>query len=278
MSEFLVAVRRRLAPWSLAFLVLAAANTARAEDLEIGGTGAALGTMRVLLEAFTKTEPEVSGKVLPSLGSGGGIKALASGAIDLAVSARPLKDKERAAGVTAIKYGTTAIVFAVPESNPTAGLSTAELLAIYRGELKSWSDGTRVRLVLRPKSESDTKLLEGYIPDIEPLWNRLKKNPAIPIAYTDQQTADQIQAMAGGLGTAALSLIRAEGRPLKALALDGVSADEATIADGSYPLTKPFYFVVEREPSPLVGRFLAFVRSPRGQALLRRTGHLPASG
>lgn len=270
--------RRHLAILPLVFMIVTATHTARAETLEIGGTGAALGTMRVLLEAFTKSEPEVSGKVLPSLGSGGGIKALVSGAIDLAVSARPLKDKERAAGVTAIKYGTTAIVFAVPENNPTTGLSTANLLAIYRGARQTWPDGTRVRLVLRPKSETDTKLVERYIPEIEPLWQSLKRDPGIPIAYTDQQTADQIQALPGGLGTTALSLIRAEARPLKALALDGISANEATLADGSYPMTKSFYFVVKGEPDPLIGRFLAFVRSPEGQKLLRRTGHLPATG
>ena len=278
MHIFSLQTTRALALLPLALIMIAGAGEVRAKEIEIGGTGAELGTMRLLLRAYTKSNPDVSGQVLPSLGSSGGIKAVLSGAIELAVSARPPKDKERAAGATAVKYATTAIVPAVSGTNPSAGLSSGDILALYRGERESWADGTSVRLVLRPKSETDTKLLNRYIPEIEEAAERLRSNPAIPVAYTDQENADVIERMSGGFGLVALSLIRSEARPLKALVLDGVAANESTIADGTYPLRKSFYFVTKGEPGPLVRGFIAFVQSAEGRAILSQTGHAPEPG
>lgn len=266
---------RRLAALPLAFLLIVSAIEVRADDIRIGGTGAALGTMRLLLGAYTKSHPAVSGKVLPSLGSSGGIKAVMGGAIDLAVAARPLKEKERAAGATETKYATTALVPVVSASNSITGISTSELLALYWRKTGTWADGTHVRLVLRPKSESDMHVLTKYIPGIEGALEHLRSIPAIPVAYTDQENADAIEKMPGSFGIVALSLVLGEARDLKVLALDGVVANAATIADGSYPLRKSFYLVTGDKPGPRVRGFIAFVRSAEGRALLRQTGHAP---
>ncbi len=262
-----------------AVLGISAPDTARAaEQLEVGGTGAALGTMRLLLDAFTEVRPGLSANVAPSLGSSGGIRALLGGGIDLAVSARPPKDKERAAGATATIYGTTAIVFAVSRGNPATEVTTGEILDIYSGRRSNWPDGTPTRLVLRPDGETDTKVIKQYVPGMDRVLEGLGKGVQIPVAYTDQESADLLETLDGAVGTAALSLIVSEGRRLKALAFNGVAPTAETIADGSYPMTKSFYLVTSPKPSELVRSFIAFVRSPAGQSVLRRAGHLPVSG
>ena len=70
---------------------LVVANTARAAETDatvavvrIGGTGTALGTMQRLVDVFRKIRPQADFVIVPSLGSGGGIKALRAGAIDVA--------------------------------------------------------------------------------------------------------------------------------------------------------------------------------------------------
>jgi len=272
---------RRLLVFPLAFFVICAAINSRAAalhagELTVGGTGAALGTMRLLLDAYTKSHPKMSVKVPPSLGSSGGIKAVLAGAIILAVSSRPPRKKERAAGAIATMYATTAIVPVVGPGNPLTGITSSELLALYQGKPMYWADGTNVRLVLRRKGEIDVKILKQHIPEIGMALDRLRVNPAIPVVFSDQENAAAIERMSGGFGFVALSLLRSEKRRLKAIALDGVAADPKTIADGSYPLRKPFYFVVKGKPGPQVRDFIAFVRSPRGADLLRRTGHAPA--
>lgn len=59
-----------------------------ADTLRIGETGAALGGMEILGQAFEKQHPGTSVEVLPSLGSSGGIKALLAGAVDLSAGSR----------------------------------------------------------------------------------------------------------------------------------------------------------------------------------------------
>ncbi|HSQ05996.1 MAG TPA: substrate-binding domain-containing protein, partial [Burkholderiales bacterium] len=72
-----------------------------AEELQIGGTGGALPVMRLVGDAFTRVHPAVTVAIVPSLGSGGGIKAALDGAISMAVSSRPLQPGEVAHGAVA---------------------------------------------------------------------------------------------------------------------------------------------------------------------------------
>lgn len=82
-------------------LISASANStelAAPTTIRIGGSGDALATMQILGQAFNKTHPNVNVAIVPSLGSGGGIKAVLAGSIDLAISGRALKQAERAQG------------------------------------------------------------------------------------------------------------------------------------------------------------------------------------
>jgi phosphate transport system substrate-binding protein len=108
-----------------------AGGQASAAEIKIGGTGTDLGTMRVLGNAFKKKNPDTTITVFPSLGSGGGIRALVGGAIDIAISSRPPKDKESKAGLKAFRYGTTALVIATAGKQSLPGLTSEKLIEIY---------------------------------------------------------------------------------------------------------------------------------------------------
>jgi hypothetical protein len=56
----------------------------RAETIRTGGTGAALGTMRLLADAYRKIEPEFSLEIVPNLGSSGGMQTLNHNAVHFA--------------------------------------------------------------------------------------------------------------------------------------------------------------------------------------------------
>ena len=128
----------KIAPFTLAcsFSVHAIAET-----VTIGGTGAGLGTMSLIGKAFEKLHPEHSIKVLPSLGSSGGIKALQSGALQIAVSTRDVAPEEKAAGLSATQYGTTAFVFVGHAKTPPLALTKENIADIYSGKQHSWSNG-----------------------------------------------------------------------------------------------------------------------------------------
>ena len=70
-----------------AIMGFGAPSAGLAESLKIGGTGGDLGTIKQICKAFQKSHAGVTVDVLPSLGSGGGIKAVLAGAIDIGLNA-----------------------------------------------------------------------------------------------------------------------------------------------------------------------------------------------
>lgn len=242
---------------------------------KIGGTGSALGSAQRLLDGLARERPEISGSILPSLGSSGGIKAVVAGAIDVALTSRPLKKAESDLGLVAKPYGTTALVFAVPLGNPRGSIRGTEVVDIYAEKTKTWGDGTPIRFVLRPPSDTDTDILMRFLPMLETPWKQAAARRIVPVAYTDQEAADLVETIPGGFGPNTLSLILAEGRSLKALALDGVAPTIDNIRNGTYDLAKTFYFVTRPEPGSSVRSFIDFAFSPAGRAILEKVGIAP---
>lgn len=250
------------------------ASTASGETLRIGGTGSALGTMKQIVKAFIAEYPDSKIEVLPSLGSGGGLRALSAGSIGIALSARPLKDKEIAAGLEAKKYGATAIAFAGNIALPAANLTNEQLVEIYQSGDSHWPNGERIRVVLRPERETDTKLMKKFIPNMTSAIDAARSIPGVPTAYNDQEIAEMLERIPGSLGTSTLSLLLSEGRKLQVFSLNGVQPNRESIQDGSYPMTKEFYLVVPKSPTEIAKKMKAFVFSPKGAEILTKYGHL----
>jgi len=263
--------RRALA--SCAFFGLTAAAHGQTQEIKIGGTGAALGTMQLLAQAYVKAQPDVKIMVLPSMGSGGGIKALLAGAIQIGVSARPLNEAEAKAGAVAVEYGRTPFVFATAVSNKAAGITTQNLVDFYAGKVEQWPDGCKLRLVLRPIGDSDSEAIKSMSPAMRDAKSAAEQRKGMVFTVTDQETASSIEKITGALGPSTLALLLSEKRTLKALALDGVVPSAQTVANGSYPLFKELLLVTGPKSPPEAQGFITFVRSAAGRDILQQTGH-----
>ena len=264
------------------FLLVPAVSQAQqtaqaATRIRIGGSGSALGTLRLLADAFEKNHPQSSFVIVPSLGSGGGIRALQAGAIDLAVISRPLKDSERGPDVLATEYARTPLVFAVTVTTNVSAVTTPELVSIYAGERKTWADGQPLRLVLRPDTESDTDILKSVSPGMSQAVTAAQARHGMITALTDKANAESLETIPGAVGTTTLAQITSEKRGLRPLALDGVSPSPATLANGKYLYYKTM-FTVSGSSTPLSAhQFAAFVRSPAGRDILEKNGHWVAT-
>lgn len=252
---------------------LTAGSAARAEELKIGGTGAALGTMQLLALSYARAAPGAKITVLPSMGSSGGIKAVLAGATQIAVSSRPLNEAEIKAGAVAVEYGRTPMVFATTAASPVAGITTQNLVDYYAGRVDTWPDGSKLRLVLRPIGDSDSETIKAMSPAMRDAKSAAEQRKGMVFTVTDQETASALEKTAGTLGPSTLALILTEKRALKALALDGVVPSAQSIANGSYPLAKQLLIVTGPKSPPEAAAFVAFVRSPAGRELLQQAGH-----
>lgn len=259
--------------WAGVTVLSCGTGLTHAEEIKIGGTGGALATMRLLGEAYAAVQPGTEITVLPSLGSSGGIKAMLSGVIQIAVTSRSLTDTEINAGAVQAAYGRTPFVFATASTNMTAGLSLQELVDIYAGRSVHWPDGTRIRLVMRPIGDSDSDMIKSMSPAMDAALSAAETRKGMAFAVTDQDAAENLERIPGAIGPSTLAQILSEKRALAALNLDNIEPGPTTIADGSYPYYKELFMVTKSKTSPAVRQFMAFVRSAAGRDILIRTGH-----
>ena len=269
--------RRGVMLFFAALLAVASASGAHAETLKVGGTGAALGTMQLLGNAFTRHHPTIKIEVLPYIGSTGAIKGINAGSLDLGLSGRTAKPAEQTLDARLQRYAMTPLVIATHPENPLRAIKPAELAAIYSGQLTRWNDGGLIRIILRPAQETDNEVLRSISPAISQGVDSALARPGMRFAATDQDAADMIERVPGAIGTATLALILSEKRPLRILALDGVMPSLETLKSGRYAFNKPLFLVTRLKPKPAVQSFVDFIQSPRGQAILMANGQLPMS-
>lgn len=269
--------RRSVPILALAFILAAIGIvrplTATAEEIKIGGTGNALGTMRLLGEAFSKTHPDIKVTVLSSLGSSGAVKAVPRGAIAIGLTSRALSDEERATGTVATEYARTATVFAVSTKSKVSEITREQVADVYSGKLADWPDGTPVRPVLRQPGDDNTKQVRSLSPAIEKALDIAEQRPGLAFAVTDQEAADKMESTPGAIGVTTLALIKSEGRSLRALKLDGAEPTEKNAISGHYPIIKSFFMITQPTPSAAVQEFIAFVKSPAGVDVLKQNEH-----
>ena len=264
---------QRHASLGLLAAALLCSPLARAEEIKIGGTGNALGTIRLLGEAFSRKHPQLKVTVLNSLGSSGAFKAVPKGAVDIGLASRAVTDAERAAGTISSEYARSLTVLAVPTKSKVTTITRQQIAEIFDGRLTVWPDGTPIRPVLRQPGDDNTRQLKSLSPEIEQALAAAEKRPGLAFAVTDQEAAEKIESITGAIGSSTLALIASEGRSLRALTLDGVEPTVDNGASGAYPLVKRFYFVTRSVQSPPVQQFIAFVGSADGQRILGKTGH-----
>ena len=257
----------------LAALCILSAPAAMAQEIKIGGTGNALGTMRLLGEAFSKQHPDMKVAVLSSLGSSGAIKAVPKGAIDIGLTSRALSDEERATGSVATEYARCPTVLAVSTISTVTAITREQIADIYTGKLATWPDGTPIRPVLRQPGDDNTKQLKSLSSAIAEAVEVAERREGLAFAVIDQEAADKIESIPGAMGVTSLALIQSEGRPLRALTLDGVEPTIENGASGDYPLVKRFFLITKPQASATVVQFMAFVGSPAGREILTKTGH-----
>jgi len=248
-------------------------GVAHAQTLRVGGTGAAVGMMNALGEAFAAASPGVHLEVMPSLGSSGGIAAVRDGALDFSISSRELRPEEVAASLRATHFATSP--FGLASSNPAPGnLKSPEVAAFYANVMSTWPDRTPVRVILRPRSESDATLLGKTFPGMVAAIAAMQEHRDIPVAATDQDNVRMAERIDGSLIATSLTQVLMEKSHLQFVSIDGVSPSLENMALGSYPHGKKFFFVVSARHNPTLGRFMDFLRSAEGERILRQTGNL----
>ena len=260
---------------SLLLLCLMPSNS-YSGTLTVGGTGASLGTMQYMADAYMKQYPNDIVVVLPSLGSGGGIKAVIKGVVGLSFSGRPLKEKEVKIGLKQYPYAKSPFVVVVNEINPISNVSFKQLADIYSGKTTEWPNKQHIKIVMRDERESDTEFLRSISPEVKLAVNIGLKRKGMLFAVTDQESVKLLQDFDGSIGTSTLTQIISEKLKLKALSLEGIKPTTSNVLNTSYPYFKEFRIITPEAPSNAARRFIEFIFSDHGEKILQENGCLLA--
>jgi phosphate transport system substrate-binding protein len=226
----------------IAAMLLGTCPSVAADTLRMGGVGAATKMLPVLFAAFDRSE-EHKLEVVPSLGSSGGLRALSAGVLDLAVTGRVLNPDELAQGLTQVAAVRTPFVLISSHPKPN-GLNSAEIADIFRSPKATWADGTMIRIVLRPRSDSDTPVLGGMFPGMAAAIEAARKRQEVPLAATDQDNAALAEQAPGSLAGSTFTQIKTEQRKVRLVSIDGVEPSLENLERGAYPFSKTLYFVL----------------------------------
>jgi phosphate transport system substrate-binding protein len=267
---------RRFAALFLLLILFAwgPATSAAAEQLRIGGTGAALGLMRRLGDAFADRDAGTTVHVMPSMGSAGAVAAARDNALDVAMSGRALNPADVAAGLRAALWLSTPAVLVT--SRPIAPpLELASLAANYAEPSPRWPDGQPLRVILRPEGESSVDVLISRAPGLAAAIQTARQRRTIPVAATDQDNLEIARTTPGSLTVTTLLQITTEAANVRVASLDGVVPSAASMSDGSYVLCIDIQIVLPPRSSATAERFLQFLRSPEAAAIIRESGAVP---
>ncbi len=271
----------RRIPWVLAAMLigfaagLPAAGPAPAragETLRINGSGSALDMMIPLNAAYQKKRPGIRIVMEKPMGSSGAIKALLAGALDLAVSSKTLTPGESSQGAVSREYGRMPLAIVVGKNVPISNITTRELEDIYAGRTRKWQNSESIRVVLRPRSDIDTLILQGLSPGMKTAVETAQEYPGMVVAVTDPESNAAVAGMAGSIGASGLTSLLVAKPGVRPLSLNGVQPGTESLAKRSYPLAKEVRFVTKASPSRAVREYLEFIFSPHGRAIASRAG------
>jgi phosphate transport system substrate-binding protein len=245
-----------------------ATTSSRAEQIAIGGTGSATAFLRQLGPAFA-ARTGIQLDVLASMGSTGALRATGEGALDIAVSGRPLKQEEIQKGLRVAHTLTTPFVF-VTSLRTAPHMSVADIARAYSDAKATWPDGSPIHVILRPASESDTQLMATLFPGLGAAQDGARQRSDIPVAATDQDNADVAERTPASLTAMTYLQVVAEKRDLRFVAIDGVEPTLQNFERGAYTYAKDLVFVVPAQSKPAINAFLEFLRSPEAAEQFRR--------
>jgi phosphate transport system substrate-binding protein len=95
------------------------------------------------------------------------------------------------------------------------------------------------------------------------------------VATSDQDAADAIETVPGAFGGTTLAIVLSERRGIRVLSLNGIEPSARALKEGTYRYSKTFRMVTKRNPPAPVRRFIDFVFSPAGSAILEKNGQEP---
>lgn len=248
-----------------------------ASVLRMAGSGAVGPLARALCAAFEGHQlntAHLRPLVEDSIGSGGGVRAVADGAVDLGLLSRPLTESEQRLGLLLFPAGTDAVVLAANQDLPLGEVQGPLLRELLSGARRALDSGAPVTALLRDPSESANLALDAAVPGMTQARAQGYAQ-GLRVLYRDEAMVAALFGARSGLGLTSLALLHEARVPLKVLRFEGREPSVDAIALGRWPLLRQLWFAARPDRSERVRPWLAFAATAEGRALIEAARYLP---
>ena len=240
-------------------------------NIKLAGSTSVQPLAEELAMAFMEINKDVKIDVAGG-GSGAGVESAANGAADIGMASRKVKDSEREATpeLKDIAIALDGITVIVHNDNEVSELSLEQVAGIYSGEITNWSEVGGADVTITVVNREEGSGTRGAFEEIV-----LGKVP-----YTDKAV---IQNSTGAVKTAVAADVNAIGYismgsmsdDVKGIIVDGEEPSTANVLNGSYPISRPFNFLILGDGTELGQAFIEWIMSPAGQEIVAKEKYIP---
>lgn len=268
-----------LAVAAMASAIFVQPVTAANGMLKIKGSDTVLPLASAWAEAYMKVNTKSAISVTGG-GSGVGIASLINGSCEIANASRAAKPKElsqardRNAVLKATTVAKDGVAIIVNPKNQMNDISTTQLAKLYTSA-STWKDigGGSYRIVAIGRDSSSGTY--SFFQDTVLKGKRFRPETiTLPSNSAICQAVSQDEGAVGYVGLAFAKEFVAK-KKVKIIAINGVVASDATVANGKYPLWRPLYCYTNGRPSGIAAEYLKFVTGPAGQKIVDSVGYVP---
>lgn len=253
------------------------------------GSDTLVNAAQALAETYHAARPQVQIAVSGG-GTGTGIAALENGTVDVANASREIKPEEAqkiaaARGQAPVEHvvGYDALVIYVHKDNPLAKITKPQLAAIFGegGATEKWTDlglsvpGCADQTIVRVSRQNNSGTYEFFRE-----WTLGKAD--FKLGSRDMQgskdVVDLVRNTPCAIGYSGMGYKTDDVRVVPLAVDDASPAVEASVAavlDKSYPLSRGLYMYTIGEPTGELGRYIQWVESDAGQAVIEKAGYVP---
>jgi phosphate transport system substrate-binding protein len=241
-------------------------------------------------EKYAEINPSVSVEVSGG-GSGTGIAALINGTVDLANCSRQMEPEEieqakQNTGKDPEKFivGYDALAVYLHKDNPLDKITIEQLAQIYGegGKTTKWSQlGIRNTAcesdeIIRVSRQSNSGTYHYFREAL------LGKDRDFKLGSRDLHGSKDVVELVGGtpcaIGYSGMGYATERVKKLKISRVAGEPAYEPSIKtalDGTYPIARPLYMYTLGEPTGEIRKYLEWIYSDVGQAVVEQSGYVP---
>jgi phosphate transport system substrate-binding protein len=228
-----------------------------------------------LSQEYMKANPGISVYVYGG-GTGGGIKALSRGEVDIAMSSRKISPEEIKS--IADKFYSIAVNYLIAKdalciyankSNKIKDLSFNQVKDIFSGKITNWKevggdDAAIIPIIRNPNSGTYTYFKQHVLVDREYSSNCLVRS-----SFDDLQkeiSSSKYSIGIGGIGGS---------QNLNHLKIDGIEAIEENVINDRYPISRYLYFYTAKSAAGYIKDFIDWTLSAEGQKVIKKSGYIP---